>query len=240
MAKELNVSYDFIEKQLVCMLPDQMMDILLKIRTKTGEHTFQEDMYMHTLKYHRWNNQLRPFRSLKKRVANILQRRNSMPDDTRGTSFQSIINTMERDSEERSIVNDSMRSSIHLNWSDLVPVDIESEYRKIYGNRRRPRTKACATISSTTPSAEVAAAPPASSATHKTIKNIRLVPFMPKPHEWGSWQIKSHYTSGTVNIPHTTQKEEESGKEEEEGELAYETCSPYYSPVHLPEFYEDE
>ena len=38
-----------------------------------------------------------------------------MSDDSRGTSSQSIINTMERDSEERSIVNDSKRSSIHLN-----------------------------------------------------------------------------------------------------------------------------
>ena len=127
----MNVICDFIEKQLVCMLPNQKMDMLLKIRTKTGEHTFQEDVYMHTLKYLRWNNQLRPFRSLKKRVANIFQKRNFMSDDSRGTSSQSIINTMERDGEESSIVNDSKRSSIHSNWSDLVPVDIESEYRKI-------------------------------------------------------------------------------------------------------------
>ena len=96
-----------------------------------------------------------------------------MSGDTRGTSSQSIINTMERDSEERSIVNDSMRSSIHSNWSDIVPVDIESEYRKIYDNRR-PDTKACATIPLTSPPAEVAAAPPASPTTHKTIKSIRL------------------------------------------------------------------
>ena len=109
--------------------PDQMMDVLLKIRTKTGEHTFQEDVYTCTLKYCRWNNQLRPFRSLKKRVANISQKRNSMSDDSRGTSSQPVINTTETDSEERSIVNDSKRNSIHLNCSDLIPVDIESEYR---------------------------------------------------------------------------------------------------------------
>ena len=36
------------------------------------------------------------------------------------------------------------------------------------------------------------------------------------------------------------QKEEELGKEEEERELAYVPHRPYYSPVHLPEFYEDE
>ena len=82
----MNITFDFIEKQLVCKLPEQTMDVLLKIRTKTREHTFQEDMYMHTIKYCRWNNQLRPFMSLKKRVANIFCKRNSMSDDTRRTS----------------------------------------------------------------------------------------------------------------------------------------------------------
>ena len=240
MAKEIDVSCNFTEKQLVCTLPNQTMDILLKIHTKTGEHTFQEDVYTCTLKYRRWNNQLRPFRSLKKRVANIFWKRNSMSNDSRGTSSQFIINTMERDSEEISIVNDSKRSSIHLNWSDLVPVDIESEYRKIYGNRRTPDARAHATIPLTTPPAEVAVAPPASPTTHKTIKNIRLVPYTSKPNEWRSWRVKSHHTSSTVNTPHTTQKEEESDQEKEQGELAYKPHRPYYSPVHLPEFYEDE
>ena len=49
MAKEINVTCDFVEKQLVCELPEQMMDVLLKIRTKTGEHTFREDVYTHIL-----------------------------------------------------------------------------------------------------------------------------------------------------------------------------------------------
>ena len=97
MAKEMDVSCNFIEKQLVSMLPNQMMDVLLKVRTKTGEHTFWEDVYMHILKYCRWNNQLRPFRSLKKRVANIFRKRNSMSDDSRGSSTQSIINSRERE-----------------------------------------------------------------------------------------------------------------------------------------------
>ena len=67
-------------------------------------------------------------------------------------------------------MNDSKRSSIHLNWSDLVPVAIESEYRKIYGNRRRPDVRACATIPSTTPPAEVAVALPASPLHVKQLK----------------------------------------------------------------------
>ena len=65
MAEKMDVSCDFIEKQLVCMLPNQTMDVLLKVQTKTEEHTFKKDVHMHSLKYRMWNNQLRPFRSLK-------------------------------------------------------------------------------------------------------------------------------------------------------------------------------
>ena len=71
MAKEMNVSCDFLTHNLMCMLPDNTMDVLLKVRTKSGEHTFREDVYTRTLKYRRWNNELRPFCSLKRRVANI-------------------------------------------------------------------------------------------------------------------------------------------------------------------------
>ena len=54
-----------------------------------------------------WNNQLRPCRLLKKRVANIFRKKRSNSDDSRGTSSQSIINYMERDSEERSMIDGS-------------------------------------------------------------------------------------------------------------------------------------
>ena len=42
MAKEMEVTSDFVRKQLICTLPNQMMDVVLKVRTKTGEHTFRE------------------------------------------------------------------------------------------------------------------------------------------------------------------------------------------------------
>ena len=51
MAKEMNMTCNFLTKQLVCELPEQTMDVLLKVRTKTGEHTFRYDVYTHTLKY---------------------------------------------------------------------------------------------------------------------------------------------------------------------------------------------
>ena len=127
----MNITCDFIEKWLVCELPEQMMDVLLKIRTKTWEHTFREDVYTHNVKYHRWNNQLKHFRSLKRTVVNIFRRRNSLSDDSRGTSMQSNVNHMEREEEERSIVGGNKRNSVHSDWSDLISIDKEAEYRKI-------------------------------------------------------------------------------------------------------------
>ena len=92
MAKEMNVTCNFLENNLTCVLPEHTLDILLKVRTRSGEHTFREDVYTRTLKCRRWNNELRPFHSLKKRVANMFRKRNSFSDSSRGTSTQTIIN----------------------------------------------------------------------------------------------------------------------------------------------------
>ena len=68
---------------------------------------------------------------------------------------------------------------------------------------------------------------PSTSPAKKTVKNIVLVPYTPRPKEWGGWQIRLPYATSTVVSPHAVykqlnqeQKEEESGREEE-GELAY-------------------
>ena len=126
-------------------------------------------------------------------------------------------------------------------------IDKEAEYRKIYKSRKRPNTTACTTTTSAAPATETTTIPPTSPA-KRTVKNIVLVPYTPRPKEWGSWWVRSPYASSIVVNPHTVhkqeldqeQKEEESGREEEEGELTYEPHIPYYSPVHPPEFYEDE
>ena len=86
MAKEMNMKCDFVENNLMCVLPEHMMDVLLKVRTRSGEHIFREDAYTRTLKYQRRNNELRPFQLLKKRVANMFRKRNSLSDSSRGTS----------------------------------------------------------------------------------------------------------------------------------------------------------
>ena len=107
MAKEMNVSCDFVKHHLNCVLPANTMDVLLKVRTKSGEHTFREDVYTRTLKYRRWNNELRPFRSLKRRVADIFRKRNSFSESSRSTSMQTIVNNLlnnVKQKQERKIV----------------------------------------------------------------------------------------------------------------------------------------
>ena len=245
MAKEVNVTCDFLAKWLVCKLPEQTMDVLLKIRMKTRECTFREDVYTHTLKYCRWNNQLKPFSLLMRRVANIFRKRNSLPDDSRGTSTQTKVDHMDS-KEERSVINSDKRNSAHSDWSDLISVDEEAEYREEYKTRKGPNAVGVATTLSAS-TAEAAVIPSASPA-KKTVKNIVLEPYTPRANDWGSWQIRLPYGTSTVTSLYAVhkqvvqgEKEKDLGREEEEeGDLAYEPHSPYYSPVHPPKFYEDE
>ena len=217
MAKEMSVSCDFLAHNLTCLLPDNTMDVLLKVRTKSGEHTFREDVYMRTLKYRRWNNELRPFHSLKRRVANIFHKRNSFPDSSRGTSMQTIVNTLSEqckaETREKDSEMDSDRESVHSNWSELIPTNsevnnmstTEAETKKI-----EPQTR------------------------KKAIKNIVLVPYKPKPKDWGSWKVKSPYATSIIASPPINNQDQNNE------EMVYIPHSPYYSPVHPRTFYDDE
>ena len=103
---------------------------------------------------------------------------------------QSIINYMERDSEERSVINDSKRNSVQSDWNDLILIDVEAEYWRIYNIRNGPDNRS-STVLLAAPVAEIATVPSSSPAhSYKTIKNIVLVPYTPKQKEWGSWQVK--------------------------------------------------
>ena len=230
MAKEVNVNCDFLVNHLTCELPEHTMDVMLKVWTRMGEHTFREDVYMHTLKYRRWKNELRPFQSLKRRVTNIFQKQNSLSDNSRGTSTQTIINNVENEGEEnKSVLIDSDRNSVHSNWNELVSVGKEVEYTKL---------KSGLNIGASTSNASSGEAmkkllvPPKK----KTVKNIVLILYKPKPTNWGSWRIKSPYaTSSIASLPLTHTNEQR-----KDDEMVYVPHSPYYSLVHPPEFYEDE
>ena len=160
----MNVRCNFLENNLTCVLPEHTMDILLKVRTRSGEHTFWQDVYTRILKYWRWNNELSPFCSLKKRVENMFRKRNSLLDSSRGTSTQTIVNNIEqckvvtRDEDSET---DSDRDSIHSNWSELIPINNEmNKTGDIAKTNVQPRKRA--------------------------IKNIVLIPYKPKPKDWGS------------------------------------------------------
>ena len=90
----------------------------------------------------------------------------------------------------------------------------------------------------TAPVTNAVPVPPSSPAeTHKAVKNIVLVPYTPKPNEWGSWQVKnSQFTSSAAMSSNSISNE----LEEEEVGKVYQPQSLYYSPEHPSEFYEHE
>ena len=113
---------------------------------------------------------------------------------------------MERDSEERSVINEGKRDSIHSDWSDLIPINLEAEYHRIHNIKKGPYNRSCTSpILSTAPVTNTDPASPSSPAeTHKVVKNIILVLYTPKPKEWGSWQVKnSQPASSTAESPNS-------------------------------------
>ena len=210
MAKEIKVDCDFIQKSLICELPPQTLDVLLRVRTRSGEHTFREDVYTRSLKYRRWNNQMRPFRSLKKRVANIFRRRRSTSNDSWGDSTQTIINWEEE-------VQSETNSSIQSDWNDHL----------LETNNDQPSTSNKNKISDSDRT-EIQSTP-----VKRTEKNIVLVPYKPKPKSWGSWRKKSN-----TNIDSNTKITRENSTKNNDSDVEYVPNSPYYSPVHSPQFYE--
>ena len=216
MAKEMNVTCNFVEHQLNCVLPANTMDVLLKVRTKTGEHAFREDLYTRTLKYRRWNNELRPFHSLKRRVANIFHKRNSFSDSSKTTSTQTIVNNLSEqwkvEVREKDSEMDSDVESVHSNWSDIVPINVNKSTEAVINNNNKKK---------------------------RVVRNIILVPYKPKPSNWGSWQVKSLYATSTVASPNF----DDNGQVQEDDQtdkLTYIPHSPYYEPMHSPQFYGDE
>ena len=98
----------------------------------------------------------------------MFRKRNSLSDSSRGTSTQTVVNnigqckveTRDKDSE-----TDSDRDSIHSNWSELIPINNElNKTGDVMKINAQPRKRA--------------------------IKNIVLVPYKPKPKDWGSWEDK--------------------------------------------------
>ena len=119
---------------------------------------------------------------------------------------------MEKDSE-----TDSNRENIHSNWSKLIPINAEtnisSDAMKVDTQQRK-----------------------------RTVRNIVLVSYKPRPKDWGTWKIKSTYVTSTIaSTPLDVNNPSQDLKQNQTNEkLSYVLHSPYYEPVHPPQFYEDE
>ena len=179
---------------------------------------------------------MRPFRSLKRRVANIFCKRNSFSDDSRRMSTQTLVNQIDSE-EEKSIVSDDRRDSVHSSWSNLMSVNAEAEYKKIHRDGKELNIDRATTL---TASVTDDLLRPSTPPMKRTIKNIVLVPYTPILKDWGNWHIRSPYTTSTVASPHAVTKQVNQEGEEKERQLVYKPHSPYCSLVHPPEFYEDE
>ena len=151
----------------------------------------------------------------------MFHKRNSYSDSSKGTSTQTIINdgqeqckteVREKDSER-----DSDRESIHSNWSELMPINNEihksSEAMKTEVQQRK-----------------------------RTVRNIVLVLYKPKPKDWGSWKIKSPYATSTIASPplDANNQIQDQNQIQTNEKLSYIPHSPYYEPVLPLQFYEDE
>ena len=115
-------------------------------------------------------------------MANKSQKWNSLSDDSKGTSIQTIVNNVESE-EDGSGPTNSKRNSTHSNWSELLSVDKEVEYKKTY--RSEPNIIGVATTSAD--SAVEAINRPSVPPVQKTVKNIVLVPYTPKPTDCVHW-----------------------------------------------------
>ena len=116
--------------------------------------------------------------------------------------------------EEKDSETDSEREHIHSNWSKLVSVEINKfdEVLKVTAPQRK-----------------------------RTMRNIVLVPYKPKQKDWGSWKIKSPYATSTIASPPLDDNNQVQDSDQiNEEKLSNIYHSPYYEPVHPPQYYEDE
>ena len=91
----------------------------------------------------------------------MFQKRNLYSDSSWSTSTQTIMNEVPEqcNTEEKDSETDSERESIHSNWSKLISVEINKpdEVLKVTAPQRK-----------------------------RTVRNIVLVPYKPRPKDWGS------------------------------------------------------
>ena len=153
----------------------------------------------------------------------MFQKRNSFSDSSRGTSTQTIVNNVNDTTEEckakvmdNDSETDSDRNSVHSNWSEFISIkngmnkNTSTSDGEVVKTNAQPRKR--------------------------SIKNIVLFPYKPKPKDGGRWKVKSPYVTSTIASPPLNLNNQNQNNEE----MVYVPHNPYYSLVHPPEFYGDE
>ena len=103
-------------------------------------------------------------------------KRNSFSDSSRGTSTQTIVNNIDNNADENKAEvtdnnsnRDSDRDSIHSNWSKLMTV------------KSGMNINVSASNASSREGVKANAQP-----RKRAVRNIVLVPYKPKPKDWGA------------------------------------------------------
>ena len=109
--------------------------------------------------------------------------------------MQTIINNLSEqckaETREKDSETDSDRESVHSNWSELIPINSEVN-------------------NTSTTDAEIKKSEP--QIRKKAIKNIVLVPYKPKPNDWGSWKVKSPYATSIIASAPVNNQNQNNGK----------------------------
>ena len=75
MACKLSASCDLIFSILSCHLPEDTIDVDLKVCTLQGIHTYKKDRTTQVIKYSPWGMKVKPFLSLQKKMVEFLRQR---------------------------------------------------------------------------------------------------------------------------------------------------------------------
>ena len=88
MSKQLKATCHFKDGLLVCHLPNDVVEIELKVKTRWGKHTLIEDLHSRTEKHHPWDRAGRRVR-INTRRRRMPQCTDSNNDDPKGNSMDS-------------------------------------------------------------------------------------------------------------------------------------------------------
>ena len=78
MACDLAVICDLLYRYLKCGLPDDTIDMDLKVCTLKGIHTFKKDYKSQTFRCSPWRVEVQPYPNLQRKIGEFIKRRQAI------------------------------------------------------------------------------------------------------------------------------------------------------------------